>query len=185
MSSLFRHLSKYSNVPGIDRQVCSGWFLCSHLPLHNRAHSYSSQVLSTTLPPYLPSSLPLSLDPSLPSSPHPNSLLSLSLYSDFCELQNTVYLQGSCNGLKQPRSENWRCYVTAHPHTGIYKGHSGYNYYMHNVLITQLISLQAQYGASLPMLFLGVTALSVGFVTLSLPETLNRPLPETLKDIDR
>lgn len=47
-----------------------------------------------------------------------------------------------------------------------------------------LFFLQAQYSDTLPMLLIGGLSLVGGFTSLSLPETLNKPLPETLAELE-
>jgi MFS transporter, OCT family, solute carrier family 22 (organic cation transporter), member 4/5 len=42
--------------------------------------------------------------------------------------------------------------------------------------------LQADYWRPLPLLVIGILALSAGLMSLMLPETLNRKLPETIED---
>jgi MFS transporter, OCT family, solute carrier family 22 (organic cation transporter), member 4/5 len=42
--------------------------------------------------------------------------------------------------------------------------------------------IQADYWRPLPLLVIGVLAFSAGLMSLMLPETLNRKLPETIED---
>ena len=55
---------------------------------------------------------------------------------------------------------------------------------MLGVLINFLPPMQSSLGAGVPMSLMGVLGLVAGFFTLSLPETLNQPLPETLAQLD-
>lgn len=43
-------------------------------------------------------------------------------------------------------------------------------------------NFQADYWRPLPLLVIGILALSAGLMSLMLPETLNRKLPETIED---
>ena len=45
-------------------------------------------------------------------------------------------------------------------------------------------SPQASTSAILPMLLMGALALLTGLLSLTLPETLNKPLPETLAELE-
>lgn len=47
-----------------------------------------------------------------------------------------------------------------------------------------LLLLSDNWGASVPMLIMGTMAVTAGLVSVALPETLNKPLPETLADLD-
>lgn len=51
-----------------------------------------------------------------------------------------------------------------------------------NILFS--IIIQAQYSHSIPMLLMGILALGTGLLSLTLPETLNKPMPDTLKDLE-
>ncbi len=44
--------------------------------------------------------------------------------------------------------------------------------------------MQSHYDAGFPMLILGVLGIFSGFLSLSLPETLNKPMPETLYELE-
>ncbi len=46
-------------------------------------------------------------------------------------------------------------------------------------------SIQSQYNEGLPMLVIGVTAIVASVLGMSLPETLNQPMPETLADLEQ
>ena len=43
---------------------------------------------------------------------------------------------------------------------------------------------QGYYSEGLPMMIMGGLATGAGLLSLTLPETLNQPMPETLKDLD-
>lgn len=43
--------------------------------------------------------------------------------------------------------------------------------------------MQSIFGDSVPLLFCGIVSLLAGILTIDLPETHNRPLPETLDDL--
>ena len=59
------------------------------------------------------------------------------------------------------------------------------NYFLwYHAVYTRLDILQAQYSEGLPMLLMGCLALLTGTVSLTLPETLNKPLPETLAELE-
>jgi MFS family permease len=51
-------------------------------------------------------------------------------------------------------------------------------------VISPLILLLSSVSLGMPMLVMGSLGLLAGFLTLSLPETLDQPLPETLSDLD-
>lgn len=44
--------------------------------------------------------------------------------------------------------------------------------------------MQASYSEGLPMIIMGGVATGAGLLSLTLPETLNQPMPETLADLD-
>ena len=47
-----------------------------------------------------------------------------------------------------------------------------------------LLFFQAQYGDGVPMILMGTLGLVVSVIGLSLPETLNQHLPETLAEVE-
>ena len=46
------------------------------------------------------------------------------------------------------------------------------------------ILFKASHGAGLPMLVLGVAGTLAGLLSLTLPETLDQPMPETLRELE-
>ena len=47
-----------------------------------------------------------------------------------------------------------------------------------------LLHSQDKWGASVPMLVMGTVATAAGALSSVLPETMNKPLPETLAELD-
>jgi hypothetical protein len=64
------------------------------------------------------------------------------------------------------------------------RGSWGRHYHTWSIEYIADLYLQGNYSEGVPMLMMGGLATGAGLLSLTLPETLNQPMPETLSDLD-